>query len=395
MSTPLRLMVIVPDRLSEIVRKGEVTARYYNPGDLFSEVHLVMTNDDTPDPAAVQPMAGSARLFLHNLPAGKTLFVRSLGWRPWLLKGWTDRAVALAARIKPDLIRCHGNGLNAFAARAIRKELGVPYVVSLHGNPDIDYYRGRLGRTWTQKLLGRAIEAIEILGIKDADMVLPVYSPIISYLEKHGITRHQVVYNVVGQGSSPKSDYRLDRGNVRAMCVGRQETLQKDPKHILEAIAGLPDVHLTLIGDGDLHDVLVAQAKRLGISDRVRFIRRMPNADVLKKMAHADIYVYASINYEISKTCIEAALTGLPVILNDRNGDPARELVGGHFLLVPDTCEGYREAIQRVINDDDFRENLGRKARRHAMENWAPEKTEAAFVEIYRRLLSKERDRAA
>ena len=114
-------MVIVPDRLSEIVGKGEVTARYYNPGDLFSEIHLVMTNDDRPDPAAVQPMVGAARLVLHNLPAGKRLFFESLGWRPWLLKGWTDKAVALAARIKPDLVRCHGAHLNALAARAIKR----------------------------------------------------------------------------------------------------------------------------------------------------------------------------------------------------------------------------------------------------------------------------------
>src|SRR5580704_18008108 len=41
-----RLFVIVPDRLSALVSKGEVTQRYYNPGNLFRVVHLFMTNDD-------------------------------------------------------------------------------------------------------------------------------------------------------------------------------------------------------------------------------------------------------------------------------------------------------------------------------------------------------------
>ena len=49
---PRALMVIVPDRLSELAEKGEVTRRYYNPGDLFDEVDLVLVNDDRPDPRA-------------------------------------------------------------------------------------------------------------------------------------------------------------------------------------------------------------------------------------------------------------------------------------------------------------------------------------------------------
>ena len=48
-----RLLVIIPDRLSLLVRKGEVTSRYYNPGNLFRHVDILMTNDDRPDPDAL------------------------------------------------------------------------------------------------------------------------------------------------------------------------------------------------------------------------------------------------------------------------------------------------------------------------------------------------------
>ena len=63
-----RLLVMIPDRLSDLVNKGEITERYYNPGNLFGEVHLAMTNEDRPDLAAVQKMVGDARLHVHNLP---------------------------------------------------------------------------------------------------------------------------------------------------------------------------------------------------------------------------------------------------------------------------------------------------------------------------------------
>jgi hypothetical protein len=63
-----RLLVIIPDRLSV------VTERYYKPGNLFPEVHILMTNEDRPDPATVQPMVGDAVLHLHNMPRGRKLF---------------------------------------------------------------------------------------------------------------------------------------------------------------------------------------------------------------------------------------------------------------------------------------------------------------------------------
>ena len=49
---------------------------------MFDQVHIVMTNDDRPDPATVQPTVGCAKLYLQNLAGGMDLLVRTLGWRP-------------------------------------------------------------------------------------------------------------------------------------------------------------------------------------------------------------------------------------------------------------------------------------------------------------------------
>ena len=383
-----RLMVIIPDRLSLLVNKGEVTPRYYNPGNLFREVHILLANDDRPDLAAVQPMAGDAKLVIHNLPADMGTFVRSFGWRPGLLRHWAGPAVRLAKEVRPEFIRCHGNNLNAFAALEIKRALGIPYVVSLHGNPDVDYNRGRLARTWERKLAGIAIESVEIAAIKNADFVLPVYSPIIPYLEKHGVTEYEVVYNVVDYKGPAKADYSIG-GRIRAICVGRQETLQKNPTPIIEAVASLPSVDLTLIGSGDLHESLRTLADKLGLSERVRFVPHMPNTQVLKEMTAADIYVYCSDNWEVSKTCIEASLMGLPIVLNRRRGGLAKELAGDHVMAVEQSAEGYREALQRLIVDERERERLGRRAAAISKARWHPATMEARYVDIYRKLLDR------
>ena len=180
------LMIIVPDRVSDYVNKGEVVKRYYNPGNLFDDVHLVITNDDdlirrrcrrwpathgfqstiypTPAPSSCQPWAGGRG---------------SSG--PWL-----KHALALAQNVRPNLIRCHGALLNTFTAAAIKRKYGTPYAVSLHINPDEDV-RGRAGGL-IKRAVTYAQQDIERVGLLNADLVMPVYKPIVPYLQR--LRRH-------------------------------------------------------------------------------------------------------------------------------------------------------------------------------------------------------------
>jgi glycosyltransferase involved in cell wall biosynthesis len=382
-----RLMVIIPDRLSDLVRKGEITDRYYNPGNLFSEVHIVMTNDDRPDIAAIQPTVGSAKLFLHNLPAGMELLVSTLGWRPWLLKGWANKAVALAEEIKPSLIRCHGARLNAFAARAIKRRLGVPYVVSLHINPDVDVRRGPL-RT---ALMGYAAASVEKESLLEADLVLPVYRPIEPFLRRLGVKHYRVAYNVINPNHLGKKDnYALHRP-VRVISVGRL-IAAKDPRELIAAVAGLPEVELTVVGDGPVAEASRRLAAELGVDSRIIFRPSIRNDELCAALPHYDIFAIRSDYFELSKSMLEALLTGLPVIINRRAGEPVPELSSEICLLVENAAESYRSALQKLIANDAFRERLGRDAYGHAQANWSPERSEAVFVEVYRNLLAARRN---
>ena len=384
-----RILIIIPDRLSDLIRKGETVERYYNPGDLFREVHLLLLNDDQPSIVDIQPLVGNAKLHLSNIPTNRTLFLTSLGWRPRFLRRWAASAVKLAAQVGPQVVRCHGNQLNAYLAFEIKRRLRIPYAISLHGNPDVDYFRGRLGRTWEERLIGRAIQKIETLTVKNADRVFPVYSSILPYLQANNVEQVDLIYNVVGRRIKQKSSYQIDRSNIKIVCVGRQQSLQKDPTPIVEAVAELPNVSLLLIGSGDLHESLRSLVERLHIADRVTFATAVPNNKILEILPSFDFYVYSSINYEISKTCIEAALAGLPVIINDRNGNPASELVGGHFRLVSNDKESYREALLDLIRDDVAREELGKMAFAHAQANWNPDLNESRYVQSYLSLIGK------
>ena len=374
-------MVIVPDRLSELVAKGEVTARYYNPGELFREVHIVMLNDDHPDPGAVQKMVGGATLHLHNLPPGRRFFLRTLGWRPWLLRLWAAKAVALAREIQPQIIRCHGATHNAFAAAEIKHQLHIPYVVSLHTNPDQN-----LGISFVERLKRLRADEVVRVGLGNADVVLPVYEGIRPFLERLGLERIELAYNVVNpENIARKSDYSL-HDPVKIISVGRQ-LMGKDPTFLIRAVGEMDRVHLTLIGDGPLHEGLQQFVARNQLGNRVAFMRSLPNQIICQKFPEYDIFAVQNQYWGVPKTIMEGMLAGLPIIMNRPNPVYVPEITHLTALLVDDSLQGFRRGIEELIAESKKREALGRAAANFAWDKWDPAKSEGKFADVYKSIL--------
>lgn len=385
-----RLLVIVADRISEILAKGEYQPGYYNPGAVFDEVHILMTNDDRPSVADLQRTVGGARLTVHNHPDDSTLVARKpeflTGWR---LRRWAKGGIAIARRIRPDLIRCHGADWNAYLASRIKAELGIPYVVSLHINPDVNPVRRHLGSQLSaaETRINCFYEHIERTGLRDADLVMPVYKPILPYLERLGVERVDVCYNVLNRlHLREKTDYTLHRP-PRIIYVGRLLE-DKNPENILRAVARIPAAEITIVGDGPIRGRLQEQAVSFGIGRRVRFLPAVANDELCRILPEQDIFAIHTEYWEISKSVLEAVLTGMPAIINRRHGSAVPELEGDFVLLVENSEESYRMALERLLGDGPARAALGRRAFAHARSHWAPEITEAKYAAIYRRLLA-------
>ena len=128
-------------------------------------------------------------------------------------------------------------------------------------------------------------------------------------------------------------------------------------------------------------------AQQSGAAERIVFRPAVPNDELCASLPDYDIFAIRSDYFELSKSMLEALLSGLPVIVNRRPGDPVPELTDEICMLVDNTPDGYGMALQRLISDDAARERLGRSALAHARARWSPAATEAKFVEIYRELL--------
>ncbi len=386
-----RLLVCIPDRITDILIKGEYQPNYYNPGELFDEVHILMTNDDRPDLAALQRTVGRARLFTHNWPDNSALATLEWSWlAPFRLRKWAEGGVEIARQIDPHLVRCHSADWNCYLASRIKTKLGIPYVVSLHINPDINSVRRLQGDNLTpeQKRHNAFYDYLERTGLRKADLVMPVYKPILPYLKRMGVKRIEVCYNILnGPLLRQKTDYRL-HDPVRIISVGRLFD-DKDPTHIIEAVAALGNAHLTIVGDGAKRPVLEAMVAARGWQNIVTFRPAVPNDELCAMLPDFDLFAIHTEYWEISKSLLEALLTGLPCIVNRRIGEPVPELQDDFLRLVDNTTASYQNALAELIADDAAREALGRRAYAHARANWSPEKTEAKVVGIYRSWLDR------
>ncbi|NDV27154.1 glycosyltransferase [Desulfovibrio sp. JC010] len=377
------LLVIITDRLSHIIGKGELIDRYYNPGGVFSDVHILMTNDDRPDKAALQRTVGDAKLTLHNLPSGKGLLMKTL-WRPFLLRSWAEQAIGLARKIKPDLIRCYGNFLNGYAGARIKEEFGTPLFISLHtqpdqtrANPDVDF---------KTKVFYALSKAVEKYSLQRADKVSGVYGSIMDYARNKGAAAPFVAYNVINPDNiMPKKDYGCS-GPLKILYVGRVIPA-KNPENIIRGLQGI-NAELTVVGSGSKEQELAELVSELKLDSKVRFVPAMANDELCRTMHQYDIFAGHSQYSEFPKTVLEASLCGLPILFNSRRGTPVPEFENNIAKMVEDSPAGYRSGIEFFLSEAR-REEFGTNAARYANAHWDPAQAEKIFADIHRELTGK------
>lgn len=371
------LVVIAEDELSAIVSKGEVTPRYYNPRDMFDEVHLLLLNDDDVSAEELAPMAGGARLRVHRL--GRVRLRDTLGWRPSLIEPWVKRAVGIVEEVRPLAVRAYGNYLAGYVGAEVRARTGVPLVVSLHARHD----------DWARPLLdvkGRLISALrdrlEHHTLANTDVVIGVYRQLLEYASGYGARDVRLIYNSVNDRCLlPKTDYAVGSPPT-VISVGRH-CREKDPALIVRAIGGT-ETRLELVGQGPLTDRLRRFARRGGLGERVRFTPAVPNDVLCHTLREHDVFAIKCDFFGIPKTLIEAMLAGMPCVVNRRPGEPVPEIPEDAVMLVDGSEEGYREAFRELLSSEERRRDLGRRALTYAWRTFAPVAMEERVADVYR-----------
>lgn len=364
----LKYGVIADGSLRMAHEKGEIKQRYWNPGDIFDEVHVLTLADDDIEAEHVQPIAGRAEL--HVYPIGRP--------SPMNLLQLRRRAEETLRRIGPDVIRGHGPFLQGYYAVRAATRLAVPSFVSIHD--DISIYR----RFWTYGKGYTKITAYQ-LGLKalgweryvyaHADRLVPKYEAAARLLRKSRFRdKVQVIYNSIYLERFHDLQPRLRPGErLRVINVGRQFD-GKDQRPLIRALQSV-HAELTLIGTGPLRSALEAAARDAGVRDRVTFIDAVENARLPEVFAGHHVFAMNIVQPGISMTVMEAMAMGFPIVINRPRWEAAPEVCGSCARVVDGSADSFAAAFADLLAGPEQIATLG-AACRAAMHQFSGERME-------------------
>jgi phosphatidylinositol alpha-1,6-mannosyltransferase len=296
-------------------------------------------------------------------------------------------ATRVVTRDRIDVVHCARVIPEGLVGMMIKRTLGIPYVVWVHGE-EVSMYL----RYWGKRAL-----MPEILREARAVICNSTFSRGQAHMAGAPSERLHVVNPCVDagrfRGPFDTSDLRERfglAGKKVLLTVGRL-TRRKGHDHVLQALARLRrrDVVYLVLSDGELEAELHNLTAELDLTDVVRFVGPVPSAELPRYYAASDAFVMANRTLPngdvegFGMVFLEASASGLPVI-GGRSGGVVDAVLHGETGLLVDgsSVTDIADAITTVLDDDEARARMGARGREWARQRFGWERAARQVREI-------------
>jgi N-acetyl-alpha-D-glucosaminyl L-malate synthase BshA len=159
-----------------------------------------------------------------------------------------------------------------------------------------------------------------------------------------------------------------------------------DTLDVLERLGTDGRALLVLVGDGPDLPLVREAAHRRGLSDRVRVLGEIPDAETIT--AACDVALFPSESESFGLAALEALACGVPVVAARGGGLPDVVLQGetGYLRPVGDTA-GMAEDVARLLGDPALRERMGQAGVDRASQLFSLDKALAQHEALYASLV--------
>jgi len=280
-----------------------------------------------------------------------------------------------------DLVHAHAPLPCGHAAMLLAEELGLPYVVSVHGLDafSTEQVRGKAGE-WCRRISQRVYQSsrrVICISERVREQVL----------EGTGNKcRTSVVYN----GVDPElfSPDNQAASGLRVLSVGNLIPI-KGHETLIRAIASIvpefPALTLEIIGGGPELGPLRVLAGELQITERVIFSGRQSRSQVAAAMRRCTVFALPSRYEGLGCVYLEAMSAGKPVIGCREQGIAEIIQQGSNgFLVGPDNERELMLAMAMLLRDEPLRHGLGVAARETILEGLTLAHQAEKLARIYR-----------
>jgi glycosyltransferase involved in cell wall biosynthesis len=189
-------------------------------------------------------------------------------------------------------------------------------------------------------------------------------------------------------GRRPSDRTARDGGPVHAVMAARFSSYQKRQDLLVGAVARVPNLHLTLVGNGGRRDAVTSHVARLGITERVRVLPFMDQHGLWDLLSDADLLCHC-VEYEgLGKTVVEAMSLGVPVLASNVPVLNAYIADGTNGFLTENTVEAWAGTLERLAADRPLLRRTAVAAREQALSAYAPERNVEAYEAAFTGLIA-------
>jgi teichuronic acid biosynthesis glycosyltransferase TuaC len=279
------------------------------------------------------------------------------------------------------LIHAHAALPCGHAAALLSRELGVPSVVTVHG---LDAYFTRQVRG----LAGNLCERVAKFVYRSATRVIGISARVRDHVTREASSpvKTSVIHNGVDVDRFRPVEDRMEEPTI--LSVGNLIPI-KGHDILLRAFANVqkqrPDLRCQIIGEGPERSRLQALARDLNISERVEFLGRTSRDGVADAMQRCSVFALPSRYEGLGCVYMEAMSAAKPVIAC--RGQGIEEIIqhkDNGWLIEPGDSQSLSSALSVLLDDSQFRKNLGRNARYTVLQGLTLRHQAARLAELYR-----------
>ncbi|UNZ15921.1 glycosyltransferase family 4 protein [Streptomyces sp. 891-h] len=332
------------------------------------KVHVICPRGEKRD---TEPEAEIDGVRIHRYPlraatGGPAGYLREYGSALW-------HTARLARKVGPvDVVHACNPPDLLFLPALWLKRRGARFVFDQHDLvPEL--YLSRFGRG--QDLLYRGVCALERLTYRAADVVLATNESYRDVALRRGGRRLSDVFVVrsapdIERFHSVPPEPELKRGKRHLLCYLGVMGPQDGVDYALRALAklrdeyGRTDWHAVFVGAGDTFEAMAELSRRLGLTERVEFTGRVPDADLVRYLSTADVCLSPDPRNPLNDVStmnkvLEYMVMGRPIVSFDLK--EARVSAGDAAVYAPANDEAeFAGLIARLLDDPEKRARMGR-----------------------------------
>jgi glycosyltransferase involved in cell wall biosynthesis len=288
-------------------------------------------------------------------------------------------------RSEYDAIYVFHGRLHAFPAVVAGRWLGKPVIVKLGGGGEghFDLYV-----VHSKRLLGRFF-ARRIVRYTTAWVASS--REIVGNLRDWSVPCNRIHAIPNGVAVPENLEFRRSDGIIRFVSMGRLDR-EKAVDHAIRAFAALRhDVPalLTILGDGECREELLALARQLGQEERILF--RGAVADVTPFLTQADFYLSTSLREGMSNALLEAMSFAVPPIVSRVSGvlDLIEDDISGLTFPPGDMTMLTAKLYVAASMTPERRHCMGKAAQKTIRERFSIELSVKQNLELYKSLIGQ------